>query len=148
MPQTRTFLAIVSVLFLGCRNSSEVKLHENKYSSTWKYLNIRTNEREFSVLENDTFFQIHLLGNAKDSISAFKITNAEKDSLFTWSEKLLDKKESPTQFCTDYFGNLDIKIVYDDQMTKKIEYNSICEWQNLDSNTFKIYKLITAKSDK
>ncbi|WP_394773153.1 hypothetical protein, partial [Flavobacterium sp.] len=62
---------------------------------------------------------------------AFKITNAEKDSLFTWSEKLLDKKESPTKFCTDYFGKLDIKIVYSDQVTKKVEYTSICEWQNL-----------------
>lgn len=135
----------------ACHERKESKESVVKIIATWQNLNIRSNLEEYSVAYNVNSLIIRFTPNGinkKDSLLEFKITKAEKDSLFKWSEQIIDRKESPALYCTDYYGKLGNKIIYRDQLSKYVEYTSMCEWYKLDENSLKIYEFITALKGK
>jgi hypothetical protein len=136
------------MLVCGCKNSTTNKDRETKNVQPWIFVSLRTDGEIFSITNDEDSLEIIKILNSKkrkDSIFVFKISNKEKDSLFKWSEALLYQKITPKNFCTDYYGRLNITIMYSRQVTTRIEYTSICEWQNLDSNALKIYQLIAKR---
>ena len=145
MSQFQKYLTLTFIVFCGCNNASTTINSNDKGQSLWTSLSIRTNSNDFSIHDQNDSLIINsfpISVDTKDSILSFKITSSEKDSLFKWTESLIDNKIKPKHFCTDYYGTLYIKVTYNDQMTKTANYTSICEWKDLDSNCSKIYLLI------
>jgi len=146
MPQILKYLFIIFLFHCSCNNSASIVNSNSKNENSWIYLKFSTGTAEFSVLNQDDSLLIKSTPgslNKNDSVLAYKITASEKDSLFKWVESLIDSKMRPTHFCTDYYGKLSLKIVYNEQVVKNADYTSICEWQELDSDTKNIYQLIT-----
>lgn len=142
----RVLLTISGILFLtvtvGCNTPSNKPLTQKQKDNLWIGLSIKTNNSEcFLNAATDSLIVRSLDSN--NTSNSYKLSHSEKDSLFSWTEMLIDNKIKPTRYCTDYFGSLSLKIAYSEQMTKQISYKSICEWEELDSNTNKIHNLIS-----
>jgi len=110
--------------------------------SLWQYISIKANSTEFYLDAVTDSLNVKNVDTSKQHKS-YKLLKSDKDSLFSWTESIIDKKANPSVFCTDYVGKLTLRIVYSEQMSKQISYRSICEWKNLDSNTSKIYELLS-----
>ena len=141
------YLLIALATLFGCKNANDTKTLHTPAPSPWIYVIVNANSNEFLVSRYDDTLTIKKIFTEKtDSIQKVKISKDEKDSLFKWTETLIQTKPEPTAFCTDYYGKLTLKIIYSEQVSKQAQFTSICEWQNLDSNTSHIYKLVTEKS--
>lgn len=141
---TRTILSVFICLTLtfSCKSPNQSPSADKKEEELWLNLSIKANGSEFYL----EAFTDSLYVRKLDTLNlqkSYKMSKSEKDSLFSWTEKLIDIKTSPSRFCTDYYGKLSLRIVYSEQMSKQINFNSICEWEKLDSNSRKICQLLS-----
>ena len=77
----------------------------------------------------------------------FKIATTEKDSLFSWTNKLM-APAAPTMRCTDYAGHLIVRInygAYSSRTVKSCDYSSICDWSIVSKETKSIYSFLKIK---
>ena len=74
----------------------------------------------------------------------FKISRTERDSLYAYVVRTITKPCFPETFCTDYVGNVSIKLA-SGRTTISCDYNSVCNWSNVSPETQKIYQLLRSK---
>ena len=85
---------------------------------------------------------IDVLTNNGDTL-AYYIKEDERDSLISWAEKLLDFQQ-PSEFrtCTDYVGKLSVRIKFSENVSKRVDFASICDWKEFNNETRKIDSIL------
>ena len=146
MLQFRGLLLTLLIALIGCKETNDQHQLGTRNPQSWTYVIITANSQEFTISEYDDTLTIKKITvNGKDTLQKVRISKNEKDSLFAWTETLIQTKPEPTKFCTDYYGKLSLKIIYSEQVSRQIQYRSICEWERLDRNTSHIYSLINRR---
>lgn len=77
-------------------------------------------------------------------IKKSKINQSEKDSMFQWMNTLVSKPVRPLKSCSDYVGKVKF-IIMRDQATQSCAYNSVCEWDSINTESQKLSKLFKVK---
>ena len=79
-----------------------------------------------------------------ESTGEFRFTDAEKDSIYTWIDELINNPDSIALGCTDYVGSVTFQINYG-HYNQSCSYYSICEWQDYNAQIGKISELLGSK---
>jgi hypothetical protein len=74
----------------------------------------------------------------------FKINNNERDSIYSFVLKTITKHHSPNIKCTDYVGNVSLKLMTS-TTSLSCNYYSVCDWSKVSPETKKIYDLLKTK---
>ena len=133
---------------LGCSNRNQ-ESDSSEILEIWHsvhvVLNIKdtitlySNEDSLHLNVRDTFMkEFWAPGSFKKVFvdrSALPITKRQADSIFIFANNLIESKKLPENHCTDYYGNIRVIIMYSATFSKTVNYSSICEWANMDSNT-------------
>ena len=149
MEPLERYLLAGLLLLLGCNSAKDNRVAHTDSSSSWTYVIVKANGHEFSVSTYDDTLTFKKARTGRmDTLQKVKMLKSEKDSLFKWTEALIQTKPEPINYCTDYFGKLTLRIIYSEQVSRQVDYRSICEWQSLDSNTSNLYKLLNGKLNR
>ena len=105
----------------------------------WQYLTLEFND---TVIQLTPFMDTLEVTTFKKGVQKYQINKTEKESLFAQANELIDFKEQPKCFCTDYVGKLKVQIRYNSQLLKEVSFSSICDWQELNDNTNGIDQLL------
>src|SRR4030095_3277385 len=135
----KLLLSYLLVILIACNSRPDRSTSQNNIPIQWQYLTIELNDTVIQVAQMIDSLEI---ATFNEGVQKFSIEHVKKDSLFSWSNKLIDFVGQPRRFCTDYVGKLKVRIRYNPQMLKEVSFSSICNWQELDSNTIKIDQLL------
>lgn len=124
---------------IACNSDHDRSKTQNNVSVQWQYLTLELSDTAIQVTKTIDALEI---ATVKNGVQKYSIQNSEKDSLFSWSNKLIDFKGQPKCFCTDYVGKFKVRIRYNPQLLKEVSFSSLCNWQEIDPNTIKIHKLL------
>jgi hypothetical protein len=151
---------ILLVLFLsvsvGCK-----QVVDQRVVNPWSVLRIISEEdTQITINNNEDTSMVNvyhrgsffapLPKNTKVKIDTFKayFTKAEKDTIFSLVEDLIQHPAKTNKFCTDYVGSLDLVIVYGEQFKQRGEYSSVCDWNTLSAKTIQLHGILKRKMKK
>jgi hypothetical protein len=135
----KLLLYLSLLLFCACANRTDSVKSIPKVSVQWQYLTLELNDTVIQAVEATDTLEI---ATFKEGFQRYPIRHPEIDSLFSWSNALLDFQGQPKIFCTDYVGKLLVRIRYNSQLLKEVNFSSICNWRELDNNTRRIDHLL------
>jgi hypothetical protein len=133
-------LLYLSLLFFwACENRTENSNRQPSVSVRWQYLTLEFNDTVIQVVQSTDTLEV---STSKVGQLNYLIKRSEKDSLFSWSNELINFYGQPNSFCTDYVGKLKVRIRYNPQLFKEVSYSSICDWREINVNSNKIDGLL------
>ena len=124
---------------VACSSGYERSSTPDNVTVPWQYVTLELNDTVIQVTRTIDTLEIVTF---KNGVRKYSIEKAEKDSLFSWSNDLIDFRGQPNRFCTDYVGKLKVRIRYNSQVLKEVSFSSLCKWQEIDSNAIKIHQLL------
>lgn len=128
------FIVLFSLLLpYSCTNNkADDKKIEPTRELSWQNLTISFNDTIIKVFKAIEYIEFIAKG---DSTLNYKISKDDSELLASAIDKLVNVKAHAEVFCSDYFGNLTVKIRYDSQLAKEIKFSSICDWRKINMST-------------
>lgn len=74
-----------------------------------------------------------------------KLSASEKDSMYVWVKKMVEKPVKPKNFCSDYVGYVSLAVMHSAQIQQSCTYSSVCDWRFLSAESQKLNSLIKSK---
>jgi hypothetical protein len=128
------------LLFIwACTDRTEKSKPQQTIPVHWQYLTLELNDTVIQVAKSIDTLEVTTF---KEGVQRFPISHPEMDSLFSWSNELIDFHGQPKQFCTDYVGKLKVRIRYNSQLLKEVSFSSICDWKEISAKTSQLDQLL------
>ena len=142
------------ILFFGCHQNSA------NPSALWTELTI-TSEAQTEIIiyaDNDTAtVKIYDSGAfsffaqpKKHKIDTLKVifNPGERLEIFRLARDIVATPPKSIHHCTDFVGDLDIKIYYGEECTPTFEYSGVCNWNILSDKTQALHDMLKGKMKK
>ena len=136
-------MLFLSLFFIGaCACTTDEVSHQPKGLLHWQYLILEFNDtvihasKSIDTLELETF---------KEGVQKFPISQPDMDSLVSWSNELIGFQGQPDHFCTDYICKMKVRIRYNSQLFKEVEFSSVCNWREISIEINQIGQLLKKK---
>ena len=153
---------IIIVFFLwGCKQK-ETKTEPK--TDNWMFISWQTGTQVFTIINgmdsirletrNYKYTPSKTNGLFKDAtlisteIEFVRISKPERDSIMTWTKKLIFEPVWPKVFLTEYVGHLNLTITVSNQISQSCSYTSIGDWDKLSRETTEMKKLLCKKFQK
>jgi len=127
------------LFFWACTNRAEKSKPLPSIPVRWQYLTLELNDTVVQAVQTTDTLEIAMF---KERGQRYPISHSEMDSLFSWSNELINYHGQPNRFCTDYVGKLKVRIRYNSQLLKEVSFSSICNWREINASTNKIDRLL------
>ena len=127
-------------LFSSCSQRSKEKDISNQEYLNWRYLTLEIND---SVLQIDAFSDTVKLMMYKKEVLNFIAIRELRDSMYLFSDALMEFKGQPKHTCTDYVSRLNVRLRMNDQVYKEVKFSSLCNWREIDTSAVRLSSLIT-----
>lgn len=144
------YFSVISIFLLFVISSCKKDNVIHKETIQWHKIEISTGNQIVTIYENlDTAsFQNAIYKRIskkafmgkyklnKIEHTNFKMNRAERDSIYSFVIKTITKPYFPEILCTDYVGNVSIKLSTSNT-TLSCDYNSVCDWSTVSPETQK-----------
>jgi hypothetical protein len=139
MEMFKLLLYLSLLFFWACTSRTENSNPQSSVPVRWQYLTLELNDTVVQVVQTTDTLEVSTF---KQGGLKYPIKRSEMDSLFSWSNKLINFYGQPNSFCTDYVGKLKVRIRYNPQLLKEVSFSSICDWREINANANKIDELL------
>lgn len=127
-------------------------------ADAWTELTIDSeNNTEITILhENDTvtvkfYHKGDLYARPKKvtvDTPMFLFSKQERDSVFSLVQEIIASPPIIKHYCTDFVGDLTLKIYYDQRCTRTIDYSGVCNWNILSDKTLALHAILKRRMPK
>lgn len=152
------FSTVCLILSLVCFSCAKKNVEKHDDSFPWQTIEISTAHQKITIysdldtasyqnaiykrISKEAFMGTYKL--EKIEKSNFKINKNERDSISSFVFKTITKPHSSNLRCTDYVGNVSIKLMTS-STSLSCNYYSVCDWSKVSPETKKIYDFLKSK---